>query len=106
MNESQDRYGGDIAVIGMSGQFPGADDVATFWRNLRDGVESEDYLANRVSYKLGLRGPAVAVQSACSSSLVATHLAAQALPAPPSPARPRAHRLPGQATGWEVTCPR
>ena len=30
----------DIAVIGMSGRFPGAVDIATFWRNLHDGVES------------------------------------------------------------------
>ncbi|MFF7995592.1 beta-ketoacyl synthase N-terminal-like domain-containing protein [Kitasatospora xanthocidica] len=30
----------DIAVIGMSGAFPGAANVAEFWRNLRDGVSS------------------------------------------------------------------
>jgi acyl transferase domain-containing protein len=30
----------DIAVIGMSGRFPGAPDLARFWRNLCDGVES------------------------------------------------------------------
>ena len=30
----------DIAVIGMSGRFPGAADLGEFWRNLRDGVES------------------------------------------------------------------
>ena len=29
-----------IAIIGMSGRFPGASDVDTFWRNLCDGVES------------------------------------------------------------------
>ncbi|WP_399920124.1 amino acid adenylation domain-containing protein [Streptomyces kanamyceticus] len=29
-----------IAVVGMAGRFPGAPDIATFWRNLRDGVES------------------------------------------------------------------
>jgi non-ribosomal peptide synthase protein (TIGR01720 family) len=39
----------------------------------------KDYLATRVSYKLGLSGPSVVVQSACSTSLVAVHLAAQAL---------------------------
>jgi phthiocerol/phenolphthiocerol synthesis type-I polyketide synthase E len=38
-----------------------------------------DYLATRVSYKLGLGGPAMTVQSACSTSLVAVHLAAQAV---------------------------
>jgi len=30
----------DIAVIALSGRFPGAADVDTFWRNLREGVES------------------------------------------------------------------
>ncbi|MDY7092413.1 MAG: beta-ketoacyl synthase N-terminal-like domain-containing protein [Acidobacteriota bacterium] len=29
-----------FAVIGMSGRFPGARDLAAFWRNLRAGVES------------------------------------------------------------------
>ncbi|MDM0053945.1 type I polyketide synthase [Variovorax sp. J22R115] len=29
-----------IAVIGMAGRFPGATDVAQFWDNLRNGVES------------------------------------------------------------------
>jgi 3-oxoacyl-[acyl-carrier-protein] synthase II len=27
-----------VAVIGMSGRFPGARDIAEYWRNLRDGV--------------------------------------------------------------------
>src|SRR6185437_12033374 len=39
----------------------------------------KDYLATRVSYKLGLRGPRVTVQSACSTSTVAVHLAFQSL---------------------------
>ncbi|MEU9608307.1 beta-ketoacyl synthase N-terminal-like domain-containing protein [Streptomyces sp. NPDC048057] len=30
----------DVAVVGMAGRFPGADDVDAYWRNLRDGVES------------------------------------------------------------------
>jgi len=39
----------------------------------------KDYLATRVSYKLGLRGPSLSVQTACSTSLVCVHLASQAL---------------------------
>src|SRR5436305_659691 len=30
----------DIAIIGMAGRFPGADNVGEFWRNLRDGVDA------------------------------------------------------------------
>ncbi|WP_432092904.1 beta-ketoacyl synthase N-terminal-like domain-containing protein [Streptomyces sp. bgisy100] len=39
----------------------------------------KDFLASRVSYKLGLTGPSMTVQSACSSSLVALHQAASSL---------------------------
>jgi acyl transferase domain-containing protein/glutamate-1-semialdehyde aminotransferase len=39
----------------------------------------KDFLATRVAYKMGLKGPCVAVQSACSSSLVAVVLAWQSL---------------------------
>lgn len=39
----------------------------------------KDYLATRVAYKLGLRGPAISLNTACSSSLVAVCLAQQGL---------------------------
>jgi amino acid adenylation domain-containing protein len=32
--------GTEIAIVGMAGRFPGADDVDSFWRNLCDGTES------------------------------------------------------------------
>lgn len=34
-----------IAIIGMSGRFPGAKDIDNFWHNLRDGVESVSFFS-------------------------------------------------------------
>ncbi|MDF3142777.1 polyketide synthase, partial [Streptomyces sp. T21Q-yed] len=42
-------------------------------------ANGSDFLCSRVGYKLGLRGPTVAVQAACATSLVAVHLAVQGL---------------------------
>jgi len=40
---------------------------------------AKDFLTTRASHRLGLRGPAVTVQTACSTSLVAIHLACRSL---------------------------
>ena len=42
-------------------------------------LNAPDFLALRVAFKLGLRGPAITVQTACSTSLAAVHLARQSL---------------------------
>ena len=42
-------------------------------------VGAGDFVATRTAYKLGLRGPAVSVQTACSTSLTATGQAVQSL---------------------------
>jgi phthiocerol/phenolphthiocerol synthesis type-I polyketide synthase E len=42
-------------------------------------ASSPDFLATRISYKLGLKGVSHTVQCACSTSLVAIHLACQSL---------------------------
>jgi acyl transferase domain-containing protein len=36
----EDHGGGEIAICGMAGRFPGAPDVECLWRNLCEGVES------------------------------------------------------------------
>ncbi|MFB6772696.1 beta-ketoacyl synthase N-terminal-like domain-containing protein [Streptomyces sp. NPDC056337] len=42
-------------------------------------LTDREFLAPWISYRLGLTGPSIGVQTACSTSLTAVHLAAQAL---------------------------
>ncbi|MDR0217663.1 MAG: acyltransferase domain-containing protein [Enterobacteriaceae bacterium] len=39
-SKASEMHGFEIAIIGMAGQFPGADDVDQFWQNIAAGVES------------------------------------------------------------------
>ncbi len=41
-----DQVQDGIAIVGMSGRFPGARNIAEFWRNLRDGVESITFFSD------------------------------------------------------------
>jgi phthiocerol/phenolphthiocerol synthesis type-I polyketide synthase E len=58
MSNSETQEASGIAIIGMSGRFPGARNLDEFWQNLRDGVDSvssfseDDLLAAGVSTEL------------------------------------------------------
>ncbi len=43
-----------VAIIGMAGRFPGADDLATFWRNVANGVESVETVSDEQLLALGV----------------------------------------------------
>src|SRR5689334_4225865 len=40
------QTGLEIAIIGMAGRFPGANDIGQFWSNLRDGVEAVTFFTD------------------------------------------------------------
>ncbi|MBC3840217.1 polyketide synthase [Streptacidiphilus sp. 4-A2] len=60
-------------VEAQADRFPGLDGLALLIAN------EPEHLSTRVSYKLGLTGPSIAVMTACSTSLVAVHEASRAL---------------------------
>jgi thioester reductase-like protein len=61
------------AAVNRMGLADAVDDI-----DLTTGGEP-DFLTSRVAYKLGLRGPAMSVQTACSSALYAVHYATLSL---------------------------
>ncbi|MFO7586763.1 MAG: type I polyketide synthase, partial [Gemmatimonadota bacterium] len=46
--------GYEIAIVGMAGRFPGADDLETFWENLEAGVESISTFSDEELRKAGV----------------------------------------------------
>ncbi len=49
----------DIAIIGMAGRFPGADDLDTFWENLREGRESIRFFTRQELLDAGVPEPVI-----------------------------------------------
>jgi amino acid adenylation domain-containing protein len=79
-------FPGDVGVFAGAGMntymlnFLGDPEVLDSVGNFQVMISNDkDFLAPRVSYKLGLTGPSLAVQSSCSTSLVAVHLACNSL---------------------------
>ncbi|MHC5824587.1 MAG: beta-ketoacyl synthase N-terminal-like domain-containing protein, partial [Nostoc sp.] len=44
----------EIAIIGMAGRFPGANNVDSFWQNIRDGVESISFFTDEELVSAGI----------------------------------------------------
>lgn len=54
MTDFEDNSEGAIAIIGMTGRFPGAKDLDEFWDNLYNGVESVKFFNREELLKMGV----------------------------------------------------
>jgi len=58
MDNSSNNNDNSIAIIGMAGRFPGANNVDEFWQNLKAGVESITFFSDQELIEAGI-DPAV-----------------------------------------------
>jgi acyl transferase domain-containing protein/thioesterase domain-containing protein len=54
MKKNTSQTGLEIAVIGMAGRFPGANDIHVFWENLKNGVESVTLFSDEELMEAGI----------------------------------------------------
>ncbi len=55
--DTSDTFDTDIAVVGMAGRFPGARNIAEYWHNLREGIESITSFTDDELLKAGVSPP-------------------------------------------------
>ncbi|MDZ7949848.1 type I polyketide synthase [Nostoc sp. DedQUE09] len=48
------RNGSEIAIIGLTGRFPGAKNIDEFWRNIQNGVESVSFFSDEELLSSGI----------------------------------------------------
>lgn len=54
MKSMENMTGLEVAVIGMAGRFPGANDIHAFWNNLANGVESITFFSDAELLEAGV----------------------------------------------------
>lgn len=53
-SDNSTQNGNEIAVIGMAGRFPGAENIEKFWENLKGGVESISHFSDEELMEVGI----------------------------------------------------